>query len=243
MSEELVHRSFVALTPSELPAAQSGIAEWCHQKMRALGRDYRECLANLQVAKRNRWSRGGLVKAVGHFKRQIQYYQKIKLAVQAGYLIVPNFETEVMAVRVGRAKPRQTQETYKSANLLETKPDRLPAGEGRYVDDRQYYKDLSYTEANPKDPSKLRKVELYQPSRYDDEPGFPVIAVKPIVLEATERAMAYRIFDRIGVVTGRKKDPVVVGEILHPSANLRWNRNHQKRVTFFIAWWLSTEDL
>ena len=82
----------------------------------------------------------------------------------------------------------------------------------------------------------------YEAVDYDD-PDFPVVLVKPVVLDATRRAMALRIFDRIGVVTGRKQDPIVVGEIIDPRTNLRWSHRSQRRVTFFIAWWLNPDDL
>jgi hypothetical protein len=77
-----------------------------------------------------------------------------------------------------------------------------------------------------------------------EEIGFPVQAVKPIVLDATQRALAMKIFDSIGVVQNggaggfvqRRGDPIVVGRLIDPRGNGRM-------VTFFVAWWLNTKDL
>src|SRR5438046_1850505 len=134
MSTELAHRSFVALTPHELPKAQEGIGEWCHAKMRDLGQEYRELSANLAIAKKNRWSRGGLIRAVASTKKRIQYYQKIKAAVKAGYLIIPNFPIEVIAVRVSRIAPKDKEGRWAS-DINTAQPELLPVGAGRYVDE------------------------------------------------------------------------------------------------------------
>jgi hypothetical protein len=70
-----------------------------------------------------------------------------------------------------------------------------------------------------------------------DEPDFPFALVKPAVLDATQRAMALKVFDTIGVVQNDSgRDPIMVGQLLDPRGNGRL-------VTFFIAWWLDTSTL
>jgi hypothetical protein len=64
-----------------------------------------------------------------------------------------------------------------------------------------------------------------------------------VVMEATALAMSKRIFDRIGVVTGKKEDPVVVGQIIDPRSKSVWHHQPDRMVTFFIAWWLDTRTL
>ncbi len=249
MTTALAHRSFVALTPTDVPAAQAGIADWCREKIITLGQELREQRQNLAEAKRMLWRHHGWTTAITKTKARMIYYAKIRAAVRAGYLIVPNFECEVMAVRVKRDKPRekdehQTVSSYgrnePSASLTRATPELLPPGLGRYVDDELFYKTNSYADTD-REGKPIRRLR-YTTTGYD-VPDFPVLAVKPEVMDATGRAMALRIFDRIGVVTGRKQDPLVIGELIDPGANLAAWPNQQKRVSFFIAWWLNTEDL
>lgn len=240
------NQQLVALTPAELPQTQAALADWCQQKMRALGQEYRELSANLRIAKKNRWSRGGLINAVGRTKKRIQYYQKMRAAVQAGYLIIPNLPAEIIAVRVKESRPYPPVNygTYPT-DVNEVAHDALPAGTGKYVDETSVTVDESYNESDGKGGTRLvRRVEA---GHYRDEIDFPVIAVKPIIMEATARAMALRIFDDIGVAHGpdttsrkrRRSDPIVVGR-LHDPRSSRYNKRY---VTFFIAWWLDTAVL
>lgn len=244
--DALMHRSFVALTPQDVPAAQQGIAQWCRQKIAVLGVELSEQRTNLRQAKAAKWKHSSWATAAKRTKDRMIYYAKIMAAVKAGYLVVPNFEVEVMAVRVNRDNPPATHEigtgSYSSASntLVRAKPDLLPPGVGRYVDDRMFYSDEQYS-AKDKQGNDVEK-HRYQVTGYD-VPDFPVRTIKPVVLDATQRAMSLRIFDSIGVVTGRKKDPLVIGEIIDPSSHRSWLPSQQKRVSFFIAWWLNTEDL
>jgi hypothetical protein len=64
---------------------------------------------------------------------------------------------------------------------------------------------------------------------------FPVTVAKPHILQATQKAMELRIFDRIGLVgTPQKRaDPIIVGQIFRKEG---WN---ETQLTFFIAWWFN----
>lgn len=235
--------SVYALTPREIGPAQAQLADWCQQKMRALGKDYAELKANLTVATRNRWSRGGLQKAVAMTKRRIIYYKKIQSALRAGFLIIPNLPIDVIAVRVNRGSPPWKEGTY-ATDVNTAKPGILPQGEGHYVDEMTKIRDLSVTD---KEGKRHRRVEA---GDFSDEIDFPVLAVKPQIMEATARAMALKLFDRIGLAHNnaanssrriRRSDPFVVGQILDPKrGHSSWSPT---LVTFFIAWWLDTEAL
>lgn len=235
------HQQFVALTPGDLPQAQTGIADWCQAKIRELGSELREQRENFRYAKTHKWKVTGWQAQIGRTKRRMVYYAKIKAAVQAGYLIVPNFNVQVMAVRTDRLEPRGLYADGRpySNRDLDDQAERvpaLPAGRGRYVGFSLDVKDRSYDEADPNNPGKRRIVKNFVPTGYR-VPDFPALAVKPIVLQAAEHAMSLRLFDRIGVVTGRKKDPVVIGEI-----TMREGYS-TRSVQFFIAWWLDTRSL
>jgi len=234
----------IALNPSEVPVVQANLVDWCQQKIVALGKELREARQNLSIAKDAGWRRSQWVNLIARTRGRMIYFAKIKAAVHAGYLIIPNFPIEIMAVRVDRdAPPAMAVNNLNYAavpsRISAASPQLLPPGQGRYVDDTQFFEHTPYTVQKD---GKAVERHAYEATGYDD-PDFPVVLVKPVILDATRRAMALRIFDRIGVVTGRKQDPLVVGEIIDPRANLQWRQQEQRRVTFFIAWWLNPEDL
>lgn len=239
----------VALTPAELPEQQAKLSDWCHAKMRELGQEYRELSANLAIAKKNRWSRGGLIRAVSRTKQRIQYYRKIRTAVQAGYLIIPNFPIELIAVRVSYDKdgPRSKVGRWAS-DVNKVSTDLLPAGEGRYVDEIAFTHEITLPE---KQGEKWIDVKRQRTGDYDTEVDFPVVGVRPMIMEATSQAMKSLIFDRIGIANHsgrtqssgqRRADPIVIGQILDPKGGgaESWR---VKPVSFFIAWWLDTSVL
>jgi hypothetical protein len=215
--------------------------------MREIGGEYRDLCANLRIAKKNRWSRGGLIKAVASAKKRIQYYQKIRKAVSLGYLIIPNFPIEVIAVRVDRHSPRWKYGTWPS-QVNEAKPDILPADTGRYVDEMLAVRDLTHEVSDGKGGS--RTVHQARSDQYIEEVDFPVVMVKPQILEATSTAMQHFLFDRIGIAhhgggtvsrARRTSDPIVCGQILDPTRKVGYK--DPWLVTFFIAWWLDTRSL
>ena len=224
--------TLVALSPFDVPAAQQGLSSWCQGKIVALGRELREHRQNLRHAKASHWKTTGWQSIVNKTQRRMIYYAKIKAAVDAGYLIVPNFDIDVFAVRTSRRRPPQED------NRLKAQPDLSPAGRGDYVDDVVF----SYRRTDTltkKDGTKYDNT-VSVPTDFDYDPDFPVRGVKPVILAATERAMALKIFDQIGVVKARKQDPIIVGQIVDPAGNGRY---WKKTISFFVAWWLDPDTL
>lgn len=231
---ELAHRSLVALTPHEMGPVQGELASWLDEKLKSLVKESEELDEHMMIARSNGWKLNALTSSINRTARRITYYEKLKAAVDEGYLVVPNFPVTVMAVRVDRKEQPRTTSNYGAHFTAE--PQLLPAGKGRYVDDALFHRDLSHDEPDGK--GGTRHVSLYESARYD-EPDFPFAMVKPVVLDATQRAMALKLFDVVGVVAnqpGSGRDPIMVGQILDPRGNGR-------RVTFFIAWWLDTRSL
>lgn len=233
--EAVENLSLVALTPAELPATQSALVEWCARKLAALAEVVADLDHNLEIAKRNMWRTASISAALTRERQRIRYYEKIKAAVEAGFLLIPNLPVDVFAVRVHRA-PRHTTSNYEHSRALTTATTTAPSlGQGHYVDNAKPYEDHSYqVQENGKTVTK----PLYVSREYDDEWDFPVTAVKPVVLEAMARAMALKVFDTMGTVQNVQAtgDPIVVGQIVDPTRRGRM-------ATFFIAWWLNTEDL
>lgn len=231
------HLSLVALSPSDLPATQAALGSWCEGRIAHLRGVVADLTKNLEIAARNRWgSRQSLKQTITRETQRIHYYEKIKAAVEAGYLIIPNFPVDAFAVRVNPEKVRTKSRGYLSAELTDVEPHLLPPGEGAYVDDTREATDDTFLTKDAD--GKTITAGDFWVRDYSEEIDFPLDVVKPVVLEATERAMAMRIFDRLGVVRERRADPIIVGQILGPKTGYT-----QKVVTCFVAWWLNTEDL
>lgn len=239
-------QSLVALTPAELPAVQHDLIAWCGQKMRELGKEYKDLSENLAIAKKAKWQTVGWKRAVAKSKARIQYYQKIRIAVKEGYLIIPNLSAEIMAVRVEQASPRTKEGTYPS-QVIEAKAQLLGPDRGRYVDESLIVHSGTRPTGKKHSDGTPATERWARAEEYNETPDFPAIMVKPILLDATHRAMALHVFDRIGIINGntggslkaRRSDPIVVGQILDPRSTT-WQ---PRLVTFFIAWWLNTEML
>lgn len=224
----------VALAPSDMPAAQQALTAWCDHKIRTLSDELKEIEDHRLIATANGWKMASLTSRINLTARRVTYYEKLKAAVEAGYLIVPNMPVDVLAVRVKREKPLYASSEYEGSSKFNVTPQILPPGEGRYVDDRVFTRDASHA-VSTKDGGTTVK-SLHIADSYD-EPDFPWTAVKPAVLDATARAMALKLFDQIGVVSNTSgRDPIMVGQLLDP-------RGQRRCATFFLAWWLNTADL
>ena len=230
------HTQLVAVTPSELPIAQREVGEWCQRKIIALSKELREQRENMRQAKKLKWKHSGWLTAANKTKKRMVYYTKLKLAIQHGYLIIPNFNVDVIAVRVQRTVPSEAVGTFV------TKAELLPPGVGRYVDNKLAgYKE---THSLKRHDGTTERTTEFHPMSYSAELDFPATLVKPVILAETNRAMALRVFDRIGIVReSRKSDPIVVGQIINPTTPTSSVRLHPTCVSFFIAWWLDTQDL
>lgn len=231
------HKMLVALSPQEVPAAQQQLKAWCEQKIASLVEQAKELCESIAIAEKQRWQRSTLKKHLKLNEDEQTYYRKILAAVEEGYLIVPNFDVEIMAVRVSEgAVPPESRARWRPTGLQRADPELLPVGEGEYVNPAPVAVRRSVPEPNEQNP-KNRESYYFNTDEFRDM-QFPVVGVKPIILDATALALSRKVFDSIGVVTGRKQDPVVIGTIYNPR-----DRYRNKRVSFFIAWWFSTDSL
>jgi hypothetical protein len=228
---EPLARTLVALTPGDIPGAQLNLSTWCRAKIAGLGVELREQRQNYRQARAAKWKISGWQSQINRTKRRMVYYAKIKSAVDAGYLVVPNFDLDIFAIRTTRATPPQEWDRTSA------QPDLSPARRGRYVDDVVFSYETTEVSTN-KDGTK-RETKHDVPTRYD-LPDIPLRGVKPVVLDAVQRAMALRIFDQLGVVKQRRQDPIICGQIVDPDHNGRY---WKKTVCFFVAWWLDPESL
>lgn len=226
------HLTLVALTPAEMPDQQRALAAWCDTKIDAIQRELGQWRALEDEAVLGGFKHASYSAAVRRTEKRITYYQKIKAAIEAGYLIVPNLPTTVFAVRVKRSAPRPVESQYQ--RRFQATAEQLPAGTGRYVDD-----DLQVRSRRSRDMRDGKPVEttMYFATEYNEDIDFPLRGVHPRVLKATAQAMALRLFDEVGVADNRTgRDPIVLGRLLDP-------RGGGRMATFFVAWWLNTADL
>ena len=225
--------ALVALTPSDMPEQQRKLSAWCDRKIDLVERELAHWVALQDEAVAGGFKHTAYSAGANRTAKRIDYYKKIKAAVDAGYLIVPNMPTRTFAVRVKRATPARKVRDYESSAAQVT-PDLLPAGEGRYVDETSHIDSETYPDTNYKG-EPITKTRYFA-TEFDEDVDFPLQGVMPEVLRATSRAMALRLFDQLGVVQNDGgRDPIVVGQLLDPRG--------RRLTTFFVAWWLNTASL
>lgn len=114
----------------------------------------------------------------------------------------------------------------------------LPAGEGRYESPTQLVSERVIKEPQA-DGKTVKTTTILTPTSFDMI-EFPFAAAVPVVMTATQAAMALKLFDRIGIVPQqlrRDADPIVLGQII-----LRQN-GRERVASFLIAWHLDLRTL
>lgn len=222
-----------ANSPADMVSAQKSMILWCARKIQAEKSELQEAQRNLDAAKAHKWSPAAWQRQVTLIGQKIEFYKKVKMALEAGYYIVPPFPIDVFAIRTDRKNPdKKTSTSYWDRH--EQQARMLPAGEGRYVSNvpEAYSREVD----GPVRDGKPTKVTEYFAHNFLAA-DFPFKLAKAEVLAATQAAMALGIFDRMGALPAhRAPDPIICGEILMP---------HRKgqAVTFFVTWWLDTRTL
>lgn len=224
----------VARYPYQMQRCQDALKDWAVRKVAEVTAEHDDLVENIAIAKKAGWGRSALVRAERKALKRLQFYQKIKLAVEAGYCIVPNFPVQMFAIRTKRRYvERNETHGWAGQEHYQQSAQQLAAGEGEYK--------------NPTPIIFNRQIKDGENSWRQhwaedwNELEFPFATAKPQILKATERAMADKIFDELGVLPGqrRNEDPIVVGRILDPR-NQKYNPTF---VTFLIAWYLETKTL
>lgn len=224
-------KSLIAFNPTELQESQDTLKTWLAEK-------HKHCLAHAQElqescehAKKHKWKSSTIGAAARRARNQANYYDKALKAVEAGFLLIPPFPLNIFAVRTVKDVPPSKVVNY-SLNIPDAQPSQnVPAGKGRYVNVRPFYESDTY-----KDEKGVEKNHFWA-SRFDDEVAFPLEAMKPELMTRAKRAMMLNIFDEIGLVGQRRGDPILVGSILLKDGY------HEKRMNFFLAWWLDKDSL
>ncbi len=228
----------IARNSSEMLAAQAQLLEWAEAKIEVEKATLADAQAQLAMAKSMKHRTGAYTNQVTLAKDSVNFYEKLKLAIEAGYTIVPNFPVQTIAIRTGRSVPKSQEFQARYGGLREMPAERLPAGEGHYVDPVPYAG--RRVDVETKGDGTEKKTHVIYSKGFRDV-AFPANLARVEVLQHLDRAMQTKIFDSIGIlpaVPKRKVDPMIIGQIHHKVSST------VTRVTsFMIAWWVDTSGL
>lgn len=239
--QKIVHRGdeleVTAETPQEMQQANSAIILWCDRKMQRLSADSKELKESYEHAVKRKWKSSTLKRHYDLTVKRIEFYSKIKSALEHGFYIVPAFPVTVFALRTERKTPLKLISTNYWATH-EQPTEALEQGVGEYKNPFPSVYQIDVT--SQKDREQNKKTIQYLAKEYD-ELEFPVNMSKPYIMEATNRAMTLKIFDDFGILpnTKPKIDPIIVARLRDP----RGKKRSRKFVHFIIAWHLDTESL
>lgn len=234
--EQPMDFTVMATSPAEMEGAQRSLILWCARKIQATKEELAEAKEQLEIARQNKWNTSAWSRQALKHERRGEFYRKIKSALEAGYYIVPPFPLDIFAIRTDRVNPERKDSEYRDNH--NQKALSLPEGQGRYVDPKPIRQ--GYIDKRKKADGTIRDVTMYYAREFASV-DFPFKLAKPEVLGATAKAMALKIFDRLGVLPAfRAADPIVCGQILYPDQP---RYGEPKTVTFFVAWWLDTKTL
>lgn len=223
-----------AFEPNDMPRCQEALRHWARNKVLTLDSDVTELQQALDHAKAKKWKVSTFQRHLGIARKRAEFYRKIMCALEAGYVIVPNFPVQAFAIRTKKGTPAAmwVEARYKADCKQQT--DCLPIEEGEY----QNPFPVVGSHALKGDDGKPSGVHRQWPTGWD-EMDFPLSMAKGEIMEATDRAMALKIFDDIGILPkARKEDPIIVGQV-----HLRGAYGFAKTVTFMVAWHLDTRVL
>lgn len=226
--------TLVAISPADMLPAQQSLKNWFDARIQTIQLEQSDAEKALLAARKNGFGVKALTTVVNRLARRLRFYGKLKLAVEAGYVLMPALPMTVIAIRTGLHGPRSNVSEYQHSAFRQ-EAQALAVGAGAY---------RNPLPTRDSDTTKLAdgktKTEWF-PVGWQDDLEMPVELCKPELLDRTQQAMALKLFDEIGVVTdnsawNRRGDPVIVGTILDPTRRGR-------RFAFFIAWALPLDDL
>jgi len=240
----------VAVNATEMAACKTGIKNWLELKVRSIEQEIEQIQATLDAAIRNKWKSSTFKNQLQKVKQKHLYYGKLLSACNAGYTVIPNMPVDIFAIRVNKSSPSwaydsgQSNYGYSQAAPMVSDEDeqRLPVGDGRYENPQVKFHERRSERKELKDGKETKVYEVEQFCDGFDQIEFPLAVAHPMVMDATARAMAMKIFDRIGVVPqtrrkGYRGDPIVVGQITNKEGY------STKTASFLIAWYLDPRTL
>lgn len=232
----------IARNPSEMQVAQQKLCVWAAGQVEKSLAELREMEDSLAQAKKSKWRTTGFVTNLRYARERFNYYTKVKAALDAGYVIVPNFDLDIFAIRTTKFRPKNETTSGRwgkpTPRDFENNSDRPQLGDGEYVDP---WPELTHTveTIQGKDGASHKENRAVTGDWRDVD--FPYKLAKPQILTDTSKAMACMIFDKIGVTPHRRarnQDPMIVGQI-----TCKGRPGQDKDISFLITWWVDHTDL
>lgn len=225
-----------ARNPTEMESEQGRMVEWAEGKLERRKADLRNARANLATATKRKWRTQEFKRIVLKEEKKCCFYEKIKLALKAGYHIIPDMDVDVFAIRTTRKKPKDNAIVTRWSEVpADQKSNNPPAGEGRYVASSALFEEMKIEDEPGKDPQHRKRRWA---TDFDDEIDFPFKLAKTVILSTTAQAMAPKIFDELGMLPRRRgADPMIVGRVTYREGHDR------KSINFLIAWFIDTKEL
>lgn len=232
----------VARNPAEMQVAQHELCVWAADRVVKAEAELAEAEGSLEQAKKSKWRQTGFKTHVRHAIERLKYYRKVRAALEDGYVIVPNFDLDIFAIRTTKTDPKHKvlSSTWHKpgADEFEQDSNRPAMGMGQYYD---AWPDLARRTSKVKDKDgKITVKENAHPKGWRAV-DFPYKLAKPQILSDTSKAMARKIFDKIGITPHRrvrKQDPMIIGQIV-----CKGRPGQEKHLSFLIAWWVDQTDL
>jgi hypothetical protein len=234
----------IADNPAEMVEAQNATIGAIKLKMEHAQTELADAVETLRSLE----AAGMATSVAGRMEKRAQsrvdFLTKALQALEAGYVIVPEMPSEVVAIRV-RRRPRHQHETAHgnyTPSINPGKAEALPAGEGEYVDPIPVTKIEKFHE-NQGDGT-LTRTHRMTTGEWDTEIALPVEFLRPTVVQRTSKVMMRKIFDEIAVIgasgtfTGaraKKADPMVVGSVIDHVA--------KRKLWFLVAWFVDTKTI
>jgi len=233
----------VARNPLEMAQAQDSLLQWAEGKIGKCELELMSIRQNMAVARERKWRLQGWRNQERMARLRLQCFQKVRAAIKAGYCLVPNFPVDVIAIRTSAERPNDPNTTRWRGEVAHHQQTPEPIGVGRYVSPNPTARGVVAYRKNSEG-------ENVPEQRYtaDEFQGLdlpPFAFVRPEVVTSIEKALSLNIFDRIGILPGRRRrgDPIVVGQIVRKSQGYSRLETNDDVLTFLIAWWIDTEDL
>lgn len=223
-----------AKSPDEMQKANCALIEWCKHKISLLIVDAKELKQSYEAALKHKWKSSTLKRHWQIATKRIEFYGKMKKALELGFIIVPNFPVTVFAIRTDRKNPLKLMTTYRHGQH-EQKAETLPEGEGDYKNPDPTVHQMDVTQ-----PGAEKKVFQYFAKAWK-ELDFPITMATPQIMEAANRTMALKLFDDLGVLPSpyRRADPMIIARIKDPRS-IGYN---QRFISFIIYWHLDTTTI
>lgn len=228
----------IASDPKELAAGQHRLIDQMSGKIEAAVVEAQEAkgmVAQMQTAGLNASSARRMHRRA---TARVTFLTKVRSALAAGYVMMPDMPGDVVAVRTDKENPPDLYVNKSGTwNLKDVMSRSLPEGDGKYVSQGPRY--LETSEAVTQRDGTFKNEKRY----YACGMGMPDLDrmfVKPEVVSRTAGALMSKLFDEVVTLkptrSGRgRTDPIVFGRIIDGGTG--------KSCAFLIAWFVDGADI